>query len=66
MGKIYVFIVAVICFACVLMCDYLLRKVPDNIGIGRLVKKENVRMGISYFCGIIIFLVGVRVLYVFF
>lgn len=62
MDNIYMITLAIICFGCVMLCDFLLQKVHTTSRVGKFVSKSIVRMALSYFSGIFLFLLGVRLL----
>jgi len=59
-NNIMTLIIALICFICVIACDFILQKIPNNNLIGKLLTYNWIRMGISYFFVLTIFFIGLR------
>ncbi len=51
---------AIVAFICVIVSDFLLQKIPNKFWLGRLIAIDGVRMGISYFIGITVFLIAIK------
>ena len=61
MGIIYTLILAFMCFSLVLLCDFLMLKVPKHSHIGEIIREGNVRWVFAYMEGMTLFLVGIGV-----
>lgn len=61
MKILYTILLAAIGFACVIVSDFLLQKIPPEIWFGKFAANHSIRMVLSYLIGIAVFLIGIRV-----
>lgn len=61
MKVVYTLLLAALVLACVIISDFLLKKIPAESKAGKFTANKNIRMAASYLLGLAVFLAGVRV-----
>lgn len=58
-------VIALIGLICIISVGLYIDKIPTDTAISKLLSKDWIKMGISYIIGIIIFLIGLKIISIF-